>query len=200
MRSPLIFAASAVLLALPSAVLGGDWQAGALKRAQDYHAANLPELCVAPDESAIRPASFELQVGEETAARQALIVEFPCQMSAYNQSAVYLLSDQHGKVSEIVFPSPQIEVTYAGEDNTTVKDIVITGTLERREVVNPGYDPSSHTMTERNKMRGVGDAYTATRWGFKHGKFEIMYFAVDATYDGKDNPVVLIERDIRSAP
>ena len=150
-----------------------------------------------PDGSAREPASFELQVGEETAARQALIVEFPCQIGAYNQTSVYLLSDQQGAVSEIVFPSPKFDVAYEGEGATATADkIVIYETPYLREVVNPSYDPASRTMSERNKWRGLGDAYTQTRWQFKNGKFEITYFAVDATFDGEDNPVVLIEREI----
>jgi hypothetical protein len=197
MPSRFLIAASTVLLAMPAAAQAPGWQADAVKRAQDYHAANLPELCITPDGSALAPASFELQVGEETAARQALIVEFPCQIGAYSQTAVYLLSDQQGKVSEVVFPSPKFDVTYAGEgESATAEKIVIYETPNLREVVNPSYDPASRTMSERNKWRGLGDAYTETRWGFKHGKFEITHFAVDATFDGKDNPVVLIARDI----
>lgn len=189
--------AGAVLVSMPGTAQEADWQPAAVARAQEFHAANLPELCVPPVASAMEPASFELQVGEEAAARQALLVEFPCQIGAYSRTAVYLLSDQHGTVSEVVFPSPRIDVTYSGKgEGAAVEKIAITGTPDLREVVNPGYDADSRTMTERNKWRGVGDAYTTTRWGFRHGKFEIMYFALDATFDGKDNPQVLIERDI----
>lgn len=197
MRTKLILAASAMLLTLPSAAQEADWQAAAVARAVDHHAANLPGLCMTPDASSAEPASYELQVGEETAARQALIVEFPCQIGAYSHTAVYLLSDQHGTVSEIVFPAPKFDITYVGEGaNASVADITIYETPALREVVNPSYDPSSRTMSERNKWRGLGDAYTATRWDFKNAKFEITYFAVDATFDGKDNPIVLIDRDI----
>lgn len=174
MPSRLMIVTSAILLAVPATAQEGGWQADAVAKAQDYHAANLPPLCMEPSASETEPASFELQVGEETAARQALIVEFPCQIGAYSQTAVYLLSDQHGTVSEIVFPSPKFDVNYVG----------------------PSYDSSSRTMSERNEWRGMGDAGTKTHWQFKNGKFEIIYFAVDATFDGKDNPVVLIKRDI----
>lgn len=197
MRSLSWMTICATLLALPAAAQEPGWQTDAVKKALDYHIAHRPELCIAADRSSMKPKSFELQVGEETAARQALIVEFPCQIGAYSVTSVYLLSDQHGEVSELTFPSPKFEVTYDGDGaNQTVKDIVITGTPSLREVANPSYDPSSRTMSERNKWRGLGDAYTITRWGYKQGKFEIMYFAVDASFDGKDNPIVLIDRDI----
>lgn len=197
MLSRLLVVTSAILLAMPASAQEVDWQADAVEKALDYHAANLPHLCMEPGASGLEPASFELQVGEEEAARQALIVEFPCQIGAYSQTAVYVLSDQHGTVSEIVFPSPKFDVNYVGGDETAgVDTIVVYETPYLREVVNPSYDSASRTMSERNKWRGLGDAYTATRWQFKNGKFEITYFAVDATFDGQDNPVVLIERDI----
>lgn len=197
MPSRLMIVTSAILLAVPATGQEGGWQADAVAKAQDYHAANLPPLCMEPSASETEPASFELQVGEETAARQALIVEFPCQIGAYSQTAVYLLSDQHGTVSEIVFPSPKFDVNYVGGDEKAgVDNIVVYETPSLREVVNPSYDSSSRTMSERNEWRGLGDAGTKTHWQFKNGKFEIIYFAVDATFDGKDNPVVLIKRDI----
>ena len=197
MPSRLMIVTSAILLAVPATAQEGGWQADAVAKAQDYHAANLPPLCMVPSASETEPASFELQVGEETAARQALIVEFPCQIGAYSQTAVYLLSDQHGTVSEIVFPSPKFDVNYVGGDEKAgVDNIVVYETPYLREVVNPSYDSSSRTMSERNEWRGLGDAGTKTHWQFKNGKFEIIYFAVDATFDGKDNPVVLIKRDI----
>jgi len=197
MPSRLLMMTSAILLAVPATAQEGDWQPDALEKAQDYHAANPPHLCLEPDASGMVTASFELQVGEDTAARQALIVEFPCQTGAYSQTAVYLLSDQHGTVSEIVFPSPKFDVNYVGGDEEAgVDSIVVYETPYMREVVNPSYDPSSRTMSERNKWRVLGDAYSVTRWQFKNGRFEITFFAVDVTFDGEDNPVVLIERDI----
>ncbi len=197
MLSRLLVLTSAIVLAMPASAEEADWRAGAIQKALDYHAANLPHLCMELVASAPEPASFELQVGEEAAARQALIVELPCQIGAYSQTAVYRLSDQHGTVSEIVFPSPKFDVNYVGADEAAgVDTIVVYETPYLREVVNPSYDSASRTMSERNKWRGLGDAYTLTHWQFKNGKFEITYFAVDATFDGKDNPVVLIARDI----
>lgn len=197
MRLRLLIVTSALLCSVPVGAKDATWQADAVSKAVDHHLANPPENCLVPDRSSIAPASFELQIGEETAARQALLVEFPCQIGAYNQTAVYLLSDQHGQVSEVVFPSPQVDVRYAGEgDNAAVEEIAITATPDLREVVNPSYDADSRTMTERNKWRGLDDAYAITEWGFKNGKFEIMLFAVDASFDGEDNPQTLIENEI----
>lgn len=197
MRSKRLIVVGAMLIGAPIIAQETDWQDDAIARAIDYHLENPTELCVVPDRSTIKPASFELQIGEETAARQALLVEFPCQTGAYNQTAVYLLSDQHGNVSEVVFPSPVVEVRYADEsENATAEKVSISATPEVRVVVNSSYDAASRTMTERNKWRGLGDAYSTTQWGFKNGKFEIMHFAVDASFDGLDNPQTVIKNEI----
>lgn len=197
MRKALIIAAGTILATIPVQAQQADWKTGAVERAIDYHLAAVPEPCVVPERSELDPAHFELQLGEDTAARQALIVEFPCQIGAYNQTAVYLMSDQHGVVTEILFPSPQVDVHYADEaDARTVEEIVLTETPDMREVVNPSYDSSSRTMTERNKWRGLGDAYSTTQWGYKNGKFQITLFAVDASFDGEDNPRTIIRNEI----
>ncbi|KAA0968148.1 DUF1176 domain-containing protein [Aureimonas fodinaquatilis] len=185
------------LLVFPGTAQEGNWQADAIERAILFHKENLPEGCQALDNADLQPAHFELQVGEETAARQALMIEFPCRIGAYNMTSVFLLSDQHGKVTEPFFPSPQIKVVYEDEtESTIVDDIIITGTENLREVVNATFDSSTRSVTERNKWRGLGDAYSVTKWGYKQGKFEIMYFAVDASFDGEDNPKTLMDIDI----
>lgn len=188
---------SAVLPMFFGTAFAADWRKEALTKAVDFHTSNRPEICNKPDDASTDPISFEMKIGEETASLAALLVEFPCRAGAYNSTAVYLLSDEHGKMSEVFFPSPKIDVTYLGEgENAPVKDIVITETRSLREVINPTYDADRRTMTERNKWRGVGDAYTLIEWGFKNGKFELMHLSVDASYDGKDDPQTLIERDI----
>ncbi|MDR7126349.1 hypothetical protein [Pseudotabrizicola sp. 4114] len=188
---------SATAFALPAAAQDAGWHSAARDKAIAYHGANMPKDCNIPVSDAASVPGHELQIGEETAARQALIMEFPCQAGAYNTTSVFLLSDQHGTVSELFFPSPQVDVRYADQaDATVVEGIVITGFPLMREVVKPVYDSSSRSVTERDKWRGPGDAYSTTQWGFKNGKFEIMLFAVDATFDGQDSPVTLIEIDI----
>lgn len=186
------------LLCIPSTLaLASDWQVEAVQRAVEYHLAHTPETCEQPSAPTRTPPHFELEIGEDTAARQALLVEFACRSGAYNHSAVYVMSDQHGRVTEVFFPSPQIEVRHAeGSEQRVVEDIVIVATPELREVVNPRYDAVSRSIFERNKWRGLGDAYTTTQWGYKQGRFHIMRFAVDASFDGQDNPRTLIEQDI----
>ncbi|WP_283180072.1 DUF1176 domain-containing protein [Gemmobacter sp. 24YEA27] len=143
------------------------------------------------------PAGHELQIGEESAARQALLIGFPCQRGAYNQTEVFLMADQHGTITEVLFPSPMVEVVWPDGDQSQQPVSVSLGEIrDLREVVNPVYDPASRTMVERNKWRGQNDAYTLTEWGYKDGRFQLVHFAVDAIFDGEDLPETLIRNEI----
>ncbi len=175
-----------------------SWQAAALERARRVHMETLPEDC-SPDAAASTDMeqSHILWIGEESAAREALLVGFACNIGAYNVSTVYVLSDEHGVASPVWFPSPRFDIRYAGGDSEgEVEALEIAGSFESREVVNASYDADGRVMEEFNKWRGLGDAFSVARWGFRHGKFQLFYVAVDATYDGEANPQVLMDEDI----
>lgn len=177
-----------MMASVSMAVHAGEWQAEAIAEAMTEHGKNPPQECTeTPSEPS---ATYALWLGEDTAARDALFVEFPCRIGAYNASYVYLLADQNLVVTPILFPSPIIS-----EPNSD-GEVEIIETINSREVVNPRYDSNSRTMIEHNKWRGLDDAYTETHWGFRDGRFQIMSFAVDARLDGEREPVALIERDI----
>lgn len=197
-RNKIIAAALLAGAALAGGASGDEapWHPMALEAARAMHQATLPAGCSA--ENAAREAqAYPLWFGEEGAARDALLVEFTCRIGAYNVSSVYVLADQHGVASPVWFPSPQARVTRAGgAEDGAVEAVAIEGSVESREVVNARYDPASRTMEEIDKWRGLGDAYTLTRWGFRNGRFQLMHFAVDASYDGADNAVILFDEDI----
>jgi len=173
-----------MLLAVPAAALDMDWQQQALGAAAEFYLANLPEVCDPPASPLVSPLSFELQIGEESAARQALMVQLPCRTNGDSESFVFLTSDQHGVVNQQTFPKPVIEHGAA------------TQFREGFEILNAVYDASSRTVVETEPLPGAGDTYTTTQWGYRDGRFHIMRFAVDATGDGQDNPQTLIENDI----
>lgn len=183
----------------PATVASGngtrDWRAKALIDAAAWHAANLPEGCERPQ--GYTPSGHELQIGEESAARQALLIGFPCQKGAYNQTEVFLMADQHGIITEVLFPSPAVEVVWPDDDQSQPPlSVTVTETRDLREVVNPDYDPASRMMRERNKWRGQNDAYSLTEWSYKDGRFQLVHFAVDASFDGQDNPETLIRNEV----
>ncbi len=174
---------------------GGDWQAKALAKAAAFHTANLPKECALPEGH--QPAGHELQIGEESAARQALLIGFPCQSGAYNQTEVFLMADEHGTITEVLFPSPMVDVVWPeGDQSQQPVSVSLGETRDLREVVNPAYDPASRKMVERNKWRGQNDAYSLTEWGYKDGRFQLVHFAVDAIFDGEDRPETLIRNEI----
>lgn len=176
-----------------------DWHEMALEAALEVHRVTIPGDC-APETfggADLEPVWWELFIGEETAAREALLVQYLCRASAYNQFFVFVMVDQCGVANPVLFPSPQVEVAYAGGmPDGAVETIELTGSVDRREVANPAYDPASRVMVEHNNWRGLGDAASTTRWGYVMGRFEVARFEVDASYDGEINPTVLIDRDI----
>ena len=64
--------------------------------------------------------------------------------------------------------------------------------------MNSSYDEASHTITSANKWRGVGDASDAGTWIFRNGRFTLVKYDVDASYDGEINPESVL--DYYSAP
>ena len=56
-----------------------------------------------------------------------------------------------------------------------------------REVVMSGFDPNKREITEHNLSRGLGDASTSAAWRFKNNNFSLIWFDVDASYDGEIN-------------
>ena len=172
------------LLAAPAAALDMDWQQQALAKAVEFHQANLPETCETLTSPLVAPLSFELQIGEESAARQALMVQLPCRRSEDGESSVFLTSDQNGTVNRQSFSKPVLE------------DGAAKTFTEEFEVNNAVFDASSRTVVETVPLAGGGGTYTTTSWGYRDGRFHIMRFAVDATDDGKDNPQILIDNDI----
>jgi hypothetical protein len=173
-----------VLLAAPAAALDMDWQQQALAAAAEFHLANLPENCEPLSSPLVAPLSFELQIGEEAAARQALMVQLPCRNTDDSQSSVFLTSDQHGTVTKQSFSKPVFE------------DGSVMQFREDVKVNNAVFNASSRTVVEIEPLPGADGTYTTTEWGYRDGRFHIMRFAVDATADGKDNAQILIENDI----
>lgn len=186
------------LFALSAVAAEKDSQRDALAEAIAFQSAHMPKTCNAIKSSPSQPVAYNLPTDNSASAREELLIEFPCQAGAYNQTKVYLLSDRDGDLSNVEFPMPKIDVTYIGEgENAPVKNVAITATEMVREVANPVFDTETLTLTAQVKWRGVGDAYTLTKWSFRNARFELVYFAVDASFDGRDNPQILFDEQGR---
>lgn len=195
-----IFVVASMLVLLPPAAGHAQeaaWKEAALNEAATFHRAQPPTTCDVLTERPGPIVSHELQIDEESAARQALLVQLPCRQDADHQSFVYLLADERGAVSEVLFPSPVIDVRYVDNNEQGAVDaITIIETLDRREVINAQYDTDGRTMVEHDDGHGVSDVSSTTTWGFRDGRFQIMHFAVDASYDGEVNPLTLIDEEL----
>lgn len=170
-----------------------DWRDEAVHRAALHHRNTLPAACdpVGSETSASR--TYQLQIGEETAARQALLVEFPCRSIDANASSVFVLSDQHGTVSEVLFLSPFIANKDEIDASIPAKDQVRIDWHTTREVLNGQYDESGRTMVAIEKWPGTEAGYSTTKWGYRDGRFQLMRFAVDADPHGRNELEVLLE-------
>lgn len=183
-KTRLLQISAVVLLSQPAAALDMDWQQQALATAVKFHQAHLPETCKPLSSPLIAPLSFELQIGEESAARQALMIQLPCRRTKEGESSVFLASDQNGIVTRQSFPKPVLE------------NGAVTRFREEFEVSNATFDASSRSVVERVPLADAGGTNTTTSWGYRDGRFHIMRFSVDATADDKDNPQILIDKDI----
>lgn len=194
-----LLACSSIATLLGTAALAqqAGWRQQALAKAALHHRKNPPKTCDAVGGENSPLGSYELQIGEESAARQALLVQFPCRSNAAGKSSVFLLSDQHGTVSEVLFRSPFI--ANRAEIDTSLGDAksqVRIDWRDKREVINAQYDKGGRTMVEVENWPGPGETYSTIRWGFRDGRFQLMRFAVDASPDGRDNPEMLIESQL----
>lgn len=179
-----------VLAASPAHARDDTWREAALHRAVSHHQAHRPLVCGTAAQSA--PAiGYELHIGEDTAARRALLVRFACRQLDHGESFVFLLSDEHGAVSNIVFPTPLIAGLGAGP----VLDAPFEGSY-RREVLNAEYDPDGRTMVAIEAWRHTGEIRTRTQWGYRLGMFRLMRFEVDRSPGGRQDLELLIDNDI----
>lgn len=163
------------------------WQEAALQRAISYYQASRPDVCEA---DATPTESYKLRLGEETAARAALMVAFACRSLDTGQSSVFVLSDQYGTVSDQVFPTPVIASGEAADIDATAIEW-----QQRREVLNAAYEPDGRTMIAVETWSNTDEIRIRTQWGFYLGLFRLMRFEVDAAADGRQELVVLIENE-----
>jgi hypothetical protein len=134
--------------------------------------------------------------GPDDPERQVRLFRFKCARGAYNQTHVHYLANDEGQIEQVQFATPEIDVRYATEgDNSVVDGVTVIGTKARAQITNSEFDSETLTMSEHSLWRGVGDAFDGARWVFRGGSFNLVYYEVDAAYDGKMTPEVLVDYD-----
>lgn len=129
--------------------------------------------------------------------RTARLISFPCLTGAYNLSTIYYQWDELGGLRQLSFAAPVLDISYEEEGNneSAVHSIAISGFETDDQLVNSEFDERTGTLTSWNKWRGVGDAGSNGTWAFKNGRFVLVKYDVDASYDGEVNPQTVVDYD-----
>ena len=141
-------------------------------------------------DAGFEPEVFKFQHKEvyDDAPKTYRLIRVPCWLGAYNQGDMYVLADPYDELTLMSFAVPTYEVRYRGPDELTqVRYIRVNGYTARSSVVMSGFDPNKREITEHNLSRGLGDASTSAAWRFKNNNFSLIWFDVDASYDGEIN-------------
>lgn len=184
-----------LLMSVCGAAVAQDqtWQAAAIDGAVQQHIDNLPKGCDAPSDPIMPLAVHDLPIGEDTAARQAVLLQLPCTA----QTSVYLLTDDEGIVSEIWLLTPFVANTAEIDtDLGFARDQVRIDWQETRQVSQPDYDEGGRVLSSKVLWPGQDDSYSAMLWGFRDGRFQLMQFAVDGSRNEQDDPEVLFESQL----
>ena len=184
-----------LILSVSGAPVAQDsaWQTTAIDAAVQHHLDNPPEICEAPSTALAPIAVHDLLIGEDTAAREAVLVQLPCTA----ETSVYLLADDEGTVSDIRLLTPFVANT--AEIDTgfgPARDQVRIDWTETRQVSLPTYDEGGRVLSSKVPWPGDGGSYSATLWGFRDGRFQLMQFAVDASSNGQDDPEILFKSQL----
>ncbi|WP_367714899.1 DUF1176 domain-containing protein [Nitratireductor sp. GISD-1A_MAKvit] len=130
----------------------------------------------------------------DTPKHEARLFRFYCASGAYNEMHTYILADEDGRLTPLQFAAPETSVQYEdGDSSGKVEDIRIVGYTARDTMLNSTYDADTLTLTSYNKWRGLGDAFSAGTWIFREGTFTLVRYDVDASYDGEQDPVTILD-------
>lgn len=114
------------------------------------------------------------------------IFTFVCNVAAYNISSVTYVASTDSAPKVATFAVPQYEY------NEQTKKLVVTGISATQIIPYGDFDAKTLSISTFHKGRGVGDAFVAGTYRFVNGEFLLKKYDVDATYDGKINPVTVI--------
>lgn len=141
------------------------------------------------------PVAYDVTVPSEygDAPETYVIWEVLCDRAAYNELFIYWVEDKYFGATPLSFPVPVYKAQKERPDDTEspVKSIALTGWTSMMKLVNPVFDPATRSFSHYSKYRGFGDAFDAGTWVFNGNGTELVFFEVDASYDGEINPLPL---------
>ena len=127
--------------------------------------------------------------------RKALLIRFICDRGAYNERYAYYLAPDDDAIKPLQFAMPELDIRYQGDDDTKLESMNVIGFNAASELVNPEYDPQTHTLRSQSLCRGMGDASSIGHWIFRNGDFALVKFEVDPTYDGNVEHQTVVDYD-----
>lgn len=125
------------------------------------------------------------------------LYQFLCRSSAYNTVHVFI-TKQYGALMPVAFAEPTYDVSYKGEGNEDVKEIKLRSYSATHLLINASFDEERQEIVSYSKSRGLGDAYTSGLWAFKQGRFELQKYEIDASYDQKASPQMILNFGVPS--
>lgn len=131
----------------------------------------------------------------DTPGHPIRVYRFFCNAGAYNEQHVYMLWDGDNGLRPASFPEPSYDAELADPDNpdSAVTGISITGFTARPTLTNSTFDADTGTLLSQTCFRGICDASSSGAWVLDGPEFRLAYFAVDPSYDGEMNQVVLLD-------
>jgi len=148
-----------------------------------------PDSVLGPPVSEIYKFTFNYD-DEDFPPRSFRLYEFSCTAGAYNFGSVFYGADDYNDIRQIQFAMPVFDVSRQSEDfESAVTGIKVTGFTAYDILISAEFDPETKTITSFSKWRGLADASSSGSWVFKNGQFVLESYDVDASYDGKMNPV-----------
>jgi hypothetical protein len=137
-------------------------------------------------------ASYDAPDAPERAMR---IYRFDCDSGAYNLRSVWMRWESDEGLRPLSFATPFFTVRYKDGDelDAEVEAVTLEGMTSYATLTNSWYDPATRTIHSYALWRGIGDAFDAGAWQQADTEFVLKSFDVDASYDGEENPVRLVE-------
>ena len=148
----------------------------------------------------VEPQVFELNYKydydtDADPAHPQVIYEFPCSMGAYNALEVFMEWEEVEGLQVLSFAYPTYDTAYVdnNSDDGAVQSIKLKGLASTHDLINPEFDPDTRTLTDFSKYRGIGDAYSRATYKLEGSDFVLQTYEIDASYDGRDNPVTVVD-------
>ena len=138
--------------------------------------------------------SYLPTAGAESGPKNILVYRFFCAHGSYYMEHVYFWWRESDGLQPLLFSKPTFKTKFENDDETgKLLSIDVTGFTSQAIMVNSEVDVVAGTISEDALWGGLGDASSHGTWVLDGGDFRLTKFAVDPSFDGKENPVVVLE-------